>query len=78
LALDNPLNDPDGILNKVLRIIDIVMTLIFISEILMKIVAFGALINGPKSFFRNGWNFLDMSIVVISVNILTFINILCR
>jgi hypothetical protein len=46
LALDNPLNDPQGVLSKFLITIDVVFTSIFAIESIMKIIAFGFLMNG--------------------------------
>jgi len=53
LALENPLNDPDGQLNTVLNYIDITLTSIFVIEAFLKIIAFGLLLNGPESYLRS-------------------------
>ncbi len=37
MAIDNPLNDPEGMLSKVLNQIDIVITVIFCLESFLKI-----------------------------------------
>lgn len=67
LALDNPLNDPDGILTMFLFYSDIFFTLIFAIEALMKIVAFGFVANGKNSYLRNAWNAIDFGIVLLSL-----------
>jgi hypothetical protein len=46
LAIDNPLNDPAGILEQNLYKIDIITTAIFAFEIGLKIVCFGFVLNG--------------------------------
>ena len=66
LAMDNPLNDPNSIMVQFLTYLDIVMTSIFLSEALMKIISFGFLFNGPNSYLKNGWNIIDISVVFIS------------
>ena len=68
MVIDNPLYDPKGILNYVLSISDIVFTGIFTLEVFMKIIADGLILNGEKSYLRNGWNNLDFAIVAISVS----------
>jgi voltage-dependent calcium channel L type alpha-1D len=67
LAIDNPLNDPKGDLAIVLSYIDLCITIIFAAELVMKVIAYGFIINGEDSYLRNGWNVLDFFIVVISV-----------
>ncbi len=46
---------------------DISLTAIFCIESVLKIVAFGFLLNGSKSYMRNYWNILDFIIVVLTV-----------
>ena len=67
LALDNPLNDPQGTLNKVLNYSDIGFTGLFGLECFLKIIAQGLIFNGKKSYLRNGWNVLDCIIVILSI-----------
>ena len=52
---------------KVIRIIDYVLTGIYVLEMIMKIIAFGFLFNGPESYLRVGWNILDFIVVVTSL-----------
>ena len=47
------------------------MTSIFSLEILIKIIANGLIINGPKSFLRQIWNLLDFVIVGIAISSLS-------
>lgn len=67
LALDNPLNDPDGGLSKFLEYTDMVFTGIFAMESIMKILAFGVYFNGENSYLKNAWNLMDFSIVCLSI-----------
>lgn len=41
--------------------------MIFVIEMLLKIVAKGFVINGKHSYLRGGWNILDFFIVTISL-----------
>lgn len=67
MAIDNPLNDPNGTLSKVLNYIDVVITTIFIIECLLKIIVNGLIINGEDSYLRVSWNMMDFIIVVFSL-----------
>ena len=67
LALDNPLNDPNGKMQYALFIVDLILTSIFVIEALIKIIAYGFLFNGKESYMRNYWNLLDFIIIFFSV-----------
>ena len=69
LVLDSPLKDPNGKLNSALHVVDIILTVIFVLEAILKMYAYGIIFNGPESYFRVIWNLLDFVIVVISVTI---------
>ena len=43
------------------------MTVLFAIEFMLKVITFGFIFNGPKSYLRNGWNVLDFFIVVVSI-----------
>lgn len=66
--LDSPLLDPKGTMALVLNILDYIITIIFSLESFIKILAYGFLFNGDKSFLRNIWNIFDFTIVICSVN----------
>lgn len=72
LALDNPLNDPNGALTQLLFYSDIVLTSIFSLESVLQIVAKGLIFNGNGSYLRNGWNLIDFTIVTFSIVSLSF------
>lgn len=67
LAIDNPLNDKESILQQTLAILDYNLTAIFIIEAILKIIANGFVNCGSKSYIRSMWNTLDFFIVGISV-----------
>ena len=46
LAFENPLNDPDSTLSRILINTDIVMTIIFAVEVIIKVISHGLLFNG--------------------------------
>jgi voltage-dependent calcium channel L type alpha-1D len=66
LALDNPLNDPNNALMKILPLTDIVLTTFFAFEAILKIITFGFIFNGENSYLQNGWNIIDFIVVLIS------------
>jgi voltage-dependent calcium channel T type alpha-1G len=67
MAIDSPLNDPNGKLSQVLDILDIVITAFFICESLIKIIVHGLLLNGPDSYLRVSWNIMDFIIIIFSL-----------
>ena len=64
MILEEPLSDPNSTFNHVLKDVNIVITIIFTIEMIIKIIVFGLLFNGGNSYLRNGWNTLDCFIVV--------------
>eukprot|EP01028_Stygiella_incarcerata_P002857 TRINITY_DN1544_c0_g1_i1.p1 TRINITY_DN1544_c0_g1~~TRINITY_DN1544_c0_g1_i1.p1 ORF type:complete len:1709 (-),score=377.65 TRINITY_DN1544_c0_g1_i1:1118-6244(-) len=66
LTLENPRNDPDSDLSKTLYIVDIVLTICFAIEALMKIMALGFVFH-ETAYLRSGWNRLDFIIVCTSI-----------
>ena len=67
LALESPLDNPEGDKLKILSYIDYFMTIAFTIEALIKIIAKGFLFAGKKSYFRELWNILDFTIVVAAL-----------
>lgn len=68
LAVDNPLDDPNSKMKIALTYIDIVFTILFLLEALIKIIAKGLIFsNLPiKPYLRDSWNILDAFVVVVS------------
>ena len=66
LALDSPLLDPDSNAATILYVADIVVTLLFAVESVMKIIVMGFVAN-KGAYLSNGWNVLDFGIVVTSL-----------
>ena len=67
IAIQSPLVNPNSTLSSVLYWVDVATSVIYLIEFLMKIVTFGFILNGPKSYLRNKWNILDFCIVIFSV-----------
>mmetsp|Transcript_24329 Transcript_24329/g.37629 ORF Transcript_24329/g.37629 Transcript_24329/m.37629 type:complete len:281 (+) Transcript_24329:5543-6385(+) len=75
LGLDNPLNDPEGKLMRVLGTIDYGFTFLFLLEALIKIIAKGLIYNdmGPvQPYLKSYWNLIDAFVVVASLVDLAF------
>jgi hypothetical protein len=67
LALNSPLNDPNGTYQRALYWVDFCTTVIFFIEAVIKILALGFLWNGESSYLRNPWSVIDFFIMILSV-----------
>jgi hypothetical protein len=67
LAIDNPLDDPNSHKQVLLTILDYFTTAIFSTEAMIKVVIFGLLLNGKRSYLRVPWNILDCLVVLVSL-----------
>ena len=63
LALETPLDDPESEKTKTLRFIDLVVTVAFTFEMLVKIAAWGFVCAGKDSYIRDPWNIIDFLVV---------------
>lgn len=69
-ALDNPLNDPNTYFDYILYLIDIVFTVMFVIEALIKIITLGFIstsLRGVQPYLFVGWNIIDLIVVTTSV-----------
>lgn len=66
LALDNPLDNPVSTKQRILTIITNVLTALFTLEAIIKIIVFGFINNGKKSYLRSGWNIIDLFVILIA------------
>ena len=57
---------------KVINMIDLIMTIIFTCEAILKIITLGFLFNKKTCYLRNTWNILDFVIVIFAIISLTF------
>ena len=67
LAFEEPLQDPESQMIKIVGIIDIATTFVFTYEAILKIITHGFLFNGKYSYLRNPWNILDFIIVIFAL-----------
>jgi hypothetical protein len=67
MVFDDPLADPELEIFMIFDKINLAISAIFLTELIMKIVVFGFAFNGTDSYLRNGWNILDLVIVFTSV-----------
>ena len=67
LAFQSPLEAPPSWMSTM----DIVLTAIFLAEMLLKIVDLGFFLH-PGSYLRDGWNILDFFVVLVSLLSLAF------
>ncbi|CAI2379843.1 unnamed protein product [Moneuplotes crassus] len=70
LCIDTPLNDPNTGFSTFLSFCDILFSCIFMIESVMKIIAFGFILNhyqGITPYIYNPWNVLDFIVVLTSI-----------
>lgn len=56
LAIEDPFENPKSQKKKVMGILDVILSIIFLFELLIKVVVFGFAFNGADSYIRNSWN----------------------
>lgn len=64
LAMEKPLNDPTSTYTVVLYYIDLAFSILFGVECLLKIIAYGFLLNKSQSYLLNPWNAMDFVIII--------------
>lgn len=70
LALDDPLMDPNDTYKRTITYFDITFTVLFIIEMVIKVIALGLIYNfrnNRKAYLRNWWNILDFFVVITSI-----------
>ncbi|RLN21075.1 hypothetical protein BBJ28_00010562 [Nothophytophthora sp. Chile5] len=65
LAIDNPLSSPDNALVNVLSWFDSILTVLFMLEVAIKIVATGFVLH-DGAYLRNSWNVMDFAITAVA------------
>jgi len=74
LTIESPLDNPHGNKKFVLIKMDVVVTIIFTWECVIKIIVYG-FIFGKDTYMRVGWNVMDFIIVTFSIISLSFSDI---
>ena len=67
MAFEIPLEDPKLYKYYIFERINWVATLIFVFELIFKVIVYGFMFNGPESYLKLGWNVLDLFIVITSL-----------
>ena len=73
--VDNPLNDPNSVEMKIIAELDILLTVLFLIEAMVKVIAKGFFVNqmGPiQPYMASNWNKLDAFVVFSSLFDLAF------
>ncbi|GMF38769.1 unnamed protein product [Phytophthora fragariaefolia] len=69
LALENPLHDPESMLMKVLLTLDKVFAVVFLFEMVIKVVSLGLVMN-EGAYLRSPWNVIDAFVAILSTVVL--------
>ena len=67
LAFENPLTDPESTEATILIKLDIILTVVFALEVVIKVISHGFLFNGSQSYLREFWNILDFIVVIVAI-----------
>ena len=67
LTFETPLTNPQSEVFRHLEIFDIVTTVVFTLEGIMKIITFGFIWNGKYSYLKSNWNVMDFFILITSI-----------
>jgi len=66
-VLENPLEDPYLPKFTIIKNLNILITISFVMEIILKVIVYGFVFNGETSYLKNGWNIMDLVIVLFSL-----------
>ncbi|CAE8581533.1 unnamed protein product [Polarella glacialis] len=79
MAVENPLMDPNSTTVKVLEVFNLLFTLIFLLEMVVKMIAMGVFCGQGEqpAYLGSAWNILDGAICIVSVTdtVQTFSNL---
>ena len=67
MACKDPFSSPKSEQNKILISLEIIFFVFFFIEFILKVIAYGFLINGPESYLRKFGDLLDFLILILSV-----------
>ena len=67
LSFHTSLHDPHGSLIDAVQATDIFTAIFFAIDVIIRSIAYGFVLNGQKSYLRNEWNALDLSLTVIQI-----------
>ena len=62
------MDDPNTISSDVFLYFDYVLSGIFVIEVLLKVIGYGFIFCGSKSYLKNYWNVLDLVVISITIS----------
>jgi len=65
--MSDPLRNPKDPSIYYENLANLIFTIVFLLELIFKVIATGLLFNGPKSYLRDRWQLLDSIIVICGV-----------
>ena len=72
LAIEDPYEYPLSTKKAVLDRLDYILSFSFLFELMIKVVVYGFIFNGPDSYMKNSWNQMDFIIVFFSMVSIAF------
>ena len=72
MIFDSPLSDQKSLVIMTSTYVNIIVTIVFTIECLLKWIVYGVINNGPNSYFKDGWNLLDFFITLLSLLSIAF------
>ena len=67
MTFDDPLKEQDEYKANIISNAQLTIGGIFVLEMLMKVLVYGLISNGPDSYLKDGWNIFDFVLVLIFV-----------
>ena len=67
LAIENPYDNPLSKQKEIMTVLDMILSFVFLFELLIKVVVYGFAFNGEDSYLKNSWNQMDFIIVFFSM-----------
>jgi hypothetical protein len=67
LAIEDPYEYPLSQNKGIMEILDMILSFVFLFELLIKVVVYGFAFNGEDSYLKNSWNKMDFIIVFFSM-----------
>lgn len=67
MAIESPFDHKDTTKKTALFYCDLIVSIIFAFEVILKVISMGFVINGKQSYLRSMWNILDFIIVFVSI-----------
>ena len=69
VIMESPFWDPESLKWRLLMLLGEIIQVLFIIELLIRIIAVGAIWNGKQSYLLNGWRLVDAIVILMSTAI---------